>query len=123
MTHEATCGTCPWFKAMERIPGTDKVAGQCKADPPKLIPGMVRAGGSLSGSMDAQFGYTSAFPGTTDDDWCRLHPERIEPLKYDRNQGFNRTPTLAEAKMFAVTDEENEAMRALSSRTGGENDS
>ena len=113
MTQQATCGTCAWFKPMERVPGTDKVAGQCKAEPPKLVPGMARIGGSITGGMDAQFGYTSAFPGVTDDDWCRMHPERIEVLKYDRNAGFNRAPTLAEAQAFGVTDEETETFERM----------
>lgn len=98
-----TCATCPAYEPTEDImldDGMKTTRGMCRMDSPKIFPAGAQVRPNMVQGFDAQIGFVSAYPGTGAGDWCMRHPQRADTLVYDRNEGFNRAPTLKEAQRF-----------------------
>lgn len=100
-----SCLTCPSWEPMN---------GSMKANDDGVIPGTCRHRSpvahivpvqTLQGPQAAVQGF---FPPIGSNEWCSAHPElanKMTPLVYDKERGFNRAPTIDEAKAFAVKTE------------------
>ena len=98
------CLTCPSWEPVENGSKSNDdsvIPGSCHRHSPiaHIVPVQ-----TLQGSQMAVQGF---FPPVGSNDWCSDHPslaEAMTSLKYDKATGFNRAPTLEEARAFAVPD-------------------
>lgn len=118
------CATCRKWALVPKENQPDVsgklVFGHCRARPPRVhflpMPAasaketLLKLTKPGAGSSPMQLTPVNVFPATESREWCAEHvatlaqsdPLIYDPDRYNVNHGFNRPPTLAEAKVFAA---------------------
>jgi hypothetical protein len=99
------CKTCkswhpvavaPKLRSVDDL-AVDPLPGQCRINPPVIQ--IIPVGQDLQGQM--KMAIQGMFSPCDSDNWCSKHSDLSRTLAWNNQTGFERAPTLEEARHFA----------------------